>query len=204
VVDVIIPSKILPIPVKKTEVAAPAGEPIKEKVKMTRFTSNIKVVENPVTEQSIPDLKDLENSVIGPQNKDGPGTVAQGVSTGAAQTGEPGGIAIADETIYTTEFLEVYPEFNGGMKAWAKFIQRNLNYPDMAQDQGIQGKVFISFVIEKDGSVSDVTLIRGIGAGCDEEAIRVIKKSPKWKPGRQNNQNVRVRYQMPLSFTLSL
>ncbi|SEA59684.1 energy transducer TonB [Pedobacter hartonius] len=65
---------------------------------------------------------------------------------------------------------------------------------------GVQGKVFLSFVVEKDGSVSGVSVIRGIGSGCDEEAMRVIRKSPRWKPGMQHHNPVRVRYTMPLSF----
>jgi protein TonB len=73
----------------------------------------------------------------------------------------------------------------------------------MAVEQETQGKVFVSFVVEKDGTVSNVTVVKGIGGGCDEEAIRVIKKSPRWRPGMQHNLPVRVRYNMPLSFTLS-
>ena len=99
--------------------------------------------------------------------------------------------------------VEVYPQFPGGMTAWAKFIQKNLKYPIMAQDANIQGKVYLSFVVEKDGAITDVSVLRGIGAGCDEEAMRVIKKSPKWKAGQQNNQNVRVRYTMPINYTIT-
>ena len=73
----------------------------------------------------------------------------------------------------------------------------------MAQEANVQGKVYLSFVVEKDGSITDVNVLKGIGAGCDEEAIRVIKKSPKWKAGLQNNQTVRVRYTMPISYTLT-
>lgn len=72
----------------------------------------------------------------------------------------------------------------------------------MAQESGVQGKVYISFVVEPDGSISNVKLVKGIGAGCDEEAMRVIKKSPKWEPGVQNKQAVRVRYNMPINYTI--
>jgi len=89
------------------------------------------------------------------------------------------------------------------MAAWAKFIQKNLRYPYPAQDAGVQGKVFLSFVVEKDGAITDVKIVKGIGYGCDDEAVRVIKKSPKWKAGEQNKQTVRVRYNMPINYTLN-
>lgn len=107
-----------------------------------------------------------------------------------------------DNNIYV-DGVEKFPEFPGGMAAWTKFIQKNLRYPYMAQDAGIQGKVFLNFVVEKDGSITDVTVSRGIGYGCDDEAVRVIKKSPRWIAGRQNNQTVRVRYSMPISYMLN-
>lgn len=73
----------------------------------------------------------------------------------------------------------------------------------MAQDEGVSGKVYLSFVVEKDGTITDVKVVKGIGYGCDDEAMRVIKKSPRWKAGMQNNLPVRVRYNMPISYTIS-
>ncbi|MNR28422.1 Gram-negative bacterial tonB protein [compost metagenome] len=73
----------------------------------------------------------------------------------------------------------------------------------MAQEEGIGGKVFLSFVVEKDGTITDVKVTRGIGYGLDEEAMRVIKKSPRWKAGMQNNLPVRVRYNMPINYTIN-
>jgi len=74
--------------------------------------------------------------------------------------------------------------------------------PWEALKKNIQGKVFITFVVEKDGSLTDIKIVRGIGGGCDEEAVRVMKMSPKWNPGTQNNHTVRVFYTTPISFTL--
>ncbi len=88
------------------------------------------------------------------------------------------------------------------MKAWVEFLQRNLRYPAQAKDATIQGSVLVGFVIDKEGVLTDVRVIKGIGSGCDEEALRVIKKSPRWKAGMQNGQAVRVRYIIPISFTI--
>jgi protein TonB len=82
------------------------------------------------------------------------------------------------------------------------FLSQNIKYPQQAKELGIQGKVFISFVIEKDGSVANVEILRGIGGGCDEEAERVIKKLPTFTPGKQRGRPARVQYRLPISFTL--
>ncbi len=84
-----------------------------------------------------------------------------------------------------------------------KFLRKNLRYPGNAAELGIQGKVFLSFVIEKNGDLSHIKVLRGIGSGLDEEAVRVLSKSPQWKPGIQNNQKVRVAYTLPINFSLT-
>ena len=83
-----------------------------------------------------------------------------------------------------------------------KYLQKNIKFPNLAKEAGIQGRVFVSFVIEKDGSVTDVTILRVIGGGCDEEAIRVVEKMPNWIPGQQRNVPVRVSFNLPIKFTL--
>ncbi|WP_166664877.1 energy transducer TonB [Pedobacter metabolipauper] len=189
---------------------------VEEKIEPAPKVENVKTVALPsrpvpVEDAAIvdpPTLKEVENAAIGPVTQAGVETNLATVSEGGNGTGVgtgngTGDGAVADNSIHEITDIQAYPEFEGGPKAWSKFILKNLRYPYMAQEQGIQGKVFISFVVEKDGSVSNVTITRGIGAGCDEEAARVIKKSPKWKPGKQNNQNVRVRFNMPLSFNLT-
>lgn len=196
-------------PKEKQEVAA--AEPIKEKIKTVALPSNPKVVADPIDQPEPPTIDDLKNAAVGPVTQSGVETnlasvpsagTGNGLGLGKGEGGGGGGGE--DNAIHEYNGgLEVFPEFEGGMKAWAKFLQRNLRYPTHAEEIGIQGKVFISFVVEKDGSVSNVTLVKGIGGGCDEEAVRVIKKSPKWKPGKQNDQSVRVRYQMPLSFAIA-
>ena len=106
----------------------------------------------------------------------------------------------SNDSIYNV--VEQMPEFPGGMDAMMKFIAGNVKYPEVAKDKGIQGRVFVSFVVEKDGSVSNVKVLRGIGGDCDEEAVRVISSMPKWKPGMQKGEPVRVSYCIPIMFKL--
>lgn len=212
VIDREVPVDIAP-PVKKVieekkELPAEAA-PAKEKVKMVKLPSKPIVVKDPVVETPPVTLKEIEHAVVGPVTQEGIATnltaaPSTGNGTGVGTEGNGAGTEpVVDNNIYNVKSIESYPEFEGGMKAWAKFIQRNLRYPSAAEDSRVQGRVMLSFVIEKDGSISNVTVVNGIGSGCDEEAVRVIKKSPKWKPGRQNDQTVRVRYTMPLSFTIA-
>lgn len=98
--------------------------------------------------------------------------------------------------------VEQMPEFPGGQQEMLKYIQKNVNYPPMARENGIEGKVFVQFVVEKDGSITNVSVPRGIGAGCDEEAKRVIQSMPAWKSGKQNGQAVRVQFTLPVQFKL--
>jgi protein TonB len=98
--------------------------------------------------------------------------------------------------------VESMPEFPGGEPALYKYLAENIKYPQMAKESGIQGRVFVTFVVERDGRVTDVRVLRGIGGGCDEEAIRVVAAMPKWAPGKQRGKPVRVQYNLPVKFTL--
>lgn len=90
----------------------------------------------------------------------------------------------------------------GGMPAFYEYVSKKLKYPAQARRMGIEGKVFVEFVIERDGSITDVKAIKGIGAGCDEEAVRVLQSAPKWKPGKQRGKPVRQRMVLPIAFKL--
>ena len=100
------------------------------------------------------------------------------------------------------EKVEDMPEFPGGEQAMMDFVSKNVVYPQEAQEKGISGRVFVSFIVEKDGSVNEVKIVRGIGGGCDEEAVRVVKAMPKWKPGTDKGKAVRVNYMLPITFKL--
>lgn len=98
--------------------------------------------------------------------------------------------------------VEVYPEYPGGAEAMVTYLMANVKYPEPAKKDNVQGKVMVSFNIMKDGSVNDVKVMRGIGSGCDEEAIRVVKGMPKWKPGQNKGKNVNVHMVLPIQFKL--
>lgn len=92
------------------------------------------------------------------------------------------------------------PSFPGGEQKLAQYIDKNIKYPQVAKEKGIQGRVFVDFIVEPDGSVSNVKAVRGIGGGCDEEAVRVIQSMPKWNLGKQRGNAVRVSYRLPVVF----
>ncbi len=95
--------------------------------------------------------------------------------------------------------VEVMPEPVGGAAAWSKFLQRNLRYPDTE----VEGRVILSFVVEKDGHLTDIQVVKGVLSELDREALRVLKLAPAWKPGKQNGQPVRVKYTIPIVFMLN-
>lgn len=109
-----------------------------------------------------------------------------------------------DDTVdkpYT--LVEQMPVYPGGEGAMNKFVKENLRYPVTAQEEGIQGRVNIRFIVEKDGTISNVNILRGIDSKCDKEAVRLVKSFPKWVPGKQNGNVVRVCYTMPIKFYLN-
>jgi periplasmic protein TonB len=108
---------------------------------------------------------------------------------------------VAEEQIFT--IVEDDPEFPGGPSALMQYLQGNLRYPTMAREAGIQGTVFVTFVVERDGNITDVRVLRGVGGGLDEEAVRVVRNMPRWKPGRQRGQAVRVQFNLPIRFVLN-
>ena len=105
-----------------------------------------------------------------------------------------------DQAIF--EVVEEQPEFPGGMEALLKYLAKSINYPESAIDNGIQGKVMVRFVVERDGSVSAVETYKSVDPALDKEAVRVVKTLPKWKPGRQQGKAVRTRYIVPVVFRL--
>jgi len=99
--------------------------------------------------------------------------------------------------------VEEAPVYPGGEEARISFLQQNIRYPQLARESNIQGTVYVTFVVERNGAINDVRVLRGIGGGCDEEAVRVIRAMPKWMPGKQRGKPVRVQYNMPVKFTLT-
>lgn len=108
-------------------------------------------------------------------------------------------VSVDDEVFVV---VEEQAEFPGGMDSMYAYIVKNLKYPEKAKAEGIEGRVFVSFIIEKDGSISNVKILRGIGGGCDEAAKEVVEKMPKWKPGKQKGKPVRFQFTLPIKFEL--
>lgn len=107
---------------------------------------------------------------------------------------------VDNDSIY--QIVEVMPEFPGGTEKMMDYLSKSIKYPEAAKEKGISGRVFLSFVVEKDGAVSNVKVVKGIGKECDDEAVRVVKAMPKWKPGMQKGKPVRVSYMLPIFFKL--
>ena len=107
---------------------------------------------------------------------------------------------IVEQEIF--QIVEEMPEYPGGLQKLTEYLQSNIKYPQMARESGIQGRVFVGFVVEPDGSISNVKVLRSLGGGCDEEAMRVVKNMKKWKPGKQRGKAVRVSYVLPVNFKL--
>jgi protein TonB len=108
---------------------------------------------------------------------------------------------VVEEEIF--KVVEKMPSYPGGEAEMFKYLQANLKYPPIAKESGIQGKVYIRFLVEKDGSIARVEVLRGVHPSCDEEAMRVVKNMPKWQPGEQRGKPVRVWYTLPVHFKLN-
>ena len=100
------------------------------------------------------------------------------------------------------QVVEVFPEFPGGSDSLYTYIARNIKYPEAAKKEKIEGRVFVTFVVEKDGRITGERILRDIGGGCGEEVLRVIRTMPKWKPGTQDGKPVRVQFNLPVAFEL--
>jgi protein TonB len=118
---------------------------------------------------------------------------------------EVASVAVAEAEEEVDEIFTIVEESampNGGMPAFYKYLVDNMRYPAQARRLGVEGKVTLSFVVDKNGKISEVTVLRGIGSGCDEEAVRVMQNAPSWKPGKQRGKAVKQRCIMPLSFKM--
>lgn len=107
----------------------------------------------------------------------------------------------ADETIF--DFVEISPRFEGGESALMKFLSESVRYPVVDIEQGVEGRVICTFIVEKDGSITDIKVLRGVSSSIDKEAVRVISGMPNWTPGYQNGNPVRVKFTLPIVFRLS-
>ena len=118
-------------------------------------------------------------------------------------------VACNSEIDNITQQEEIYhlpdkmPKFKGGETGLAKFLKENVKYPNIARENGVQGRVLVEFIVEKNGSITNVKIIKGVEPNLNNEALRVVNMMPRWKPGKHNGKKVRVRYSMPIHFRLS-
>ncbi len=191
-------------PPLKAEIKKPEpqkSEPIKqaEPVKTMANLPPVVVPNDPPVQPHT--TAELQTAAVGSRDSEGadkPGAVVETKGTDGNGTAP-----VVDNSVHDVGGLEVMPEPVGGSAAWSKFLQKNLRFPAVAQEQGVSGRVFMSFVIEKDGTLSNIKVERGAGFGFDEEASRVLKLAKAWKPGMQNGQPVRVKYVIPMNFQLA-
>ncbi|MDB5129142.1 energy transducer TonB [Mucilaginibacter sp.] len=198
VTEVVLP----PPPVNEQEKPPPPPpEPPKPKVDQVRFPPPVVKPDNEVQEKDPPTVKELE--VADPGQKD--------------QKGDPNADIRIDEPVGNSDVKQVVeenpnqiftaveqaPGFPGGDAKFGAYLQKNIRYPAIARENNVQGRVVLTFVVERDGSLTDIKVLRSLGSGTDEEAVRVLKASPRWKPGIQNGRPVRVQYSIPVNFTLA-
>jgi protein TonB len=190
-----------PPPIDQTKPPPPPPkEPPKPKVDQVRFPPPIVKPDNEVREKDPPTEKQL--AVADPGQKEQKGDPNQQI-----RIDEPVGNAdvqaVTEDTgnqIFTA--VEVEPEPAGGIQKFYDFLSNKIKYPNAAKEAGTQGKVIMTFVVEKDGSLTDIKVLREPGNGLGDEATRVLKLAPKWKPGIQNGKPVRVQYTIPVNFSL--
>jgi protein TonB len=153
-------------------------------VEMPKQTTQLEIVDDDV------EVEDIEINVETDQNE----VIEEYVPVEVEEE------EVVEAEVFT--IVEQMPSFPGGDAKMYEYLGKNIKYPQIARETGIQGRVFVNFVVEPDGSVSNVKVLRGIGGGCDEEAMRVVKGMPKWSPGKQRGKTVRVSYTLPVVFKL--
>jgi len=150
-------------------------------------------------DKQMPENIDMHNVQPGLSNATGD-SVDMGLASGNGNENKHGIIDVDRQSNTPVRWVEQMPEFPGDMST---FINDHIHYPELATSEHIFGKVTIEFVVNEDGSVSNVKVLRGIGGGCDEEAVRMVSGMPKWKPGRQNGMPVKVLFTLPINFVLN-
>ncbi|QKZ11838.1 energy transducer TonB [Spirosoma sp. KUDC1026] len=196
-----------PPPIDPNEPPPPPPPPVEvPKVNTVKFLPpEVKPDQEVPEETPPPAVEELKEAVAAEKTQVGDPNAEEVIAAPEA-TAAPTRVEVAveaapkEEQVFTV--VEQQPEFNGGMAALGQYLSKNLRYPAAAQRANVAGRVFVSFVVNTDGSIQDVAVLKGLGFGTDEEAIRVIKAMPKWRPGKQSGRPVRVKYNLPINFTL--
>ena len=194
---------------KKKEPVKPKIEPKKE-IPVARETQKftapvIKKDELVKEENQVKQMDKLDEKVaVGTENKEGTkDRLAEAVRSDIAVAAPPPPPAPKPEVSNKVfDVVEEMPHFPGGAAALQAFLSSNTKYPVVAQENGVQGRVIVSFVVERDGSITDVRVVRSVDPSLDREASRVVRSMPRWSPGKQNGSTVRVKYTVPVVFRL--
>ena len=194
---------------KKKEPVKPKIEPKKE-IPVARETQKftapvIKKDELVKEENQVKQMDKLDEKVaVGTENKEGTkDRLAEAVRSDIAVAAPPPPPAPKPEVSNKVfDVVEEMPHFPGGAAALQAFLSSNTKYPVVAQENGVQGRVIVSFVVERDGSITDVRVVRSVDPSLDREASRVVRSMPRWSPGKQNGSAVRVKYTVPVVFRL--
>jgi protein TonB len=177
-------------PKEKPKENLPPPPPPPPKVDQVKFVKPVVAKAEEVVEEP-PKIKEIVDKKLGAETIKGDPDAE--LSVEPVGTGD---VVEEDNSIYNTAGIEVKPDFPGGMEKFYKFVGKNYQVPE---EEGLKGKVFVSFVVEKDGSLTDIKVIRDIGYGTGKEAIRVLRSCPRWNPGEQNGKKVRVLYSLPIN-----
>ncbi|GAB3931465.1 energy transducer TonB [Larkinella terrae] len=199
--------KLPPPPIDPNEPPPPPPPPVElPKVNTVKFLPpEVKPDEEVPEETPPPTVEELKEAVAAEKTQEGDPN-AEEVIVAPEETAGPTKVEAAveaapkEDQIFTV--VEQNPEFPGGMAALGQFLGKNIRYPPAASRANVSGRVFVSFVVNTDGSIQDVSVLKGLGFGTDEEAMRVVKSMPKWRPGKQSGRPVRVKYNLPINFQL--
>ena len=191
--------------VEKKEIIKQEPEKVVEQVKSSvKFTAPIIKKDSEVKEEDEIKLDEVQKSdkAVGAFTVEGNDEVGGAVLKAKEDIAapEPPKHVVEETKIFTV--VEQMPMFPGGNEALMGYLRDNIHYPTVAAENGVQGRVVVGFVVERDGSITDVNILRGVDPSLDREAMRVVKSMPKWTPGKQNGSAVRVKYQVPVSFRL--
>ena len=189
--------------VEKKEIVKVEPEKVVEQVKSSvKFTAPIIKEDKDVKEEDEIKLDEVEKSdkAVGAFNVQGNDEVGGEVLKAKDDIKAPEPPKVEEEKVF--DVVEQMPSFPGGNTALMKFLNENIHYPVVAQENGVQGRVVVSFVVERDGHITDVQIARSVDPSLDKEAQRVVKSMPKWIPGKQNGSAVRVKFNVPVSFRL--
>jgi protein TonB len=195
--------KLLPPPMleKAKVIPPPAHEAARPHTTEIRFPPPVVRRDNEVHDVDPPAEKDLIDVNPGQKNLKGDDKMPIDIDEKEHGTADRA-ITEAAPSDEVFKAVEINPEYPGGEGAFGKFLQKNIHYPTIAKENNIQGKVYVQFIVERDGSLTDISVVREPGSGTGDEAVRVLKMSPHWKPGIQNGKPVRVQYTIPVNFTL--